>query len=100
MLFADAPPTETVTVSVTPAAPASFRERVKGYATRAGQTATTYASKAERIIDAPVYDAAAVLGVDVIWLGGIVFTLKILTMGLAMEFRRPVCCPSCPVASP
>lgn len=91
MLYAAADPAAPV--------PPSFRERVKGYATRAGQTATTYASKAERIIDAPVYDAAAVLGVDVIWLGGIVFTLKIVTMGLAMEFRRrPECCPvRCPV---
>lgn len=95
MLFAaDAPPAETITVSVTPD---SFRERVKGYATRAGQTATTYASKAERIIDAPVYDAAAVLGVDVIWLGGVLFALKIVTMGLAMEFRKPMtCCPAHP----
>lgn len=92
MLHAAAPPAETVTVSVTPAP--SFRERVKGYATRAGQTATTYASKAERIIDAPVYDAAAVLGVDVIWLGGILLSLKIMATGLAMEFKKPAeCCP-------
>lgn len=94
MLFADAPSTETVTISVTPSAPLSLRERVRGYATRAGQAATTYASKAERIIDAPVYDAAAVLGVDVIWLGGLILTIKIVSMGLVMEFKkRPACCP-------
>lgn len=77
----------------TPAAPAvappqSFSDRARGYA-----------SKAERIIDAPVYDAAGVLGVDVIWLGGVVLALKIISMGVYWEFfKQPpgACCPVCP----
>jgi hypothetical protein len=55
---------------------------------RARNVITVYAPKAERIIDAPVYDAAAVLGVDVIWLGGVLITLKIISMGVWWEFFR------------
>lgn len=85
MLFADAPAAASA-----PAPPPSFTSRV-----------TSYASKAERLIDAPVYDVAAVLGVDVIWLGGVLFAVKIILTGLAMEFRQPdAACAICPVLEP
>lgn len=92
MLFADAPATASV-----PAPSPTFSTRV----TAAAGRAKDYASKAERIINAPVYDAAAVLGVDVIWLGGVLFALKIVITGLVMEFRKPeAVCAICPVPEP
>ena len=92
MLFADAPDAVSA-----PAPAASISSRVSTYATRARD----YAGKATRIINAPVYDAAAVLGVDVIWLGGVLLAMKIILTGLAMEFRKPPeACAICPASPP
>ena len=65
---------------------------------RAKNVITVYAPKAERIIDAPTYDAAAVLGVDVVWLGGVLITLKLISMGVWWEFfkKKDGSC-SCPL---
>jgi hypothetical protein len=67
-----------------PAAPAPPPSIVE----RARNVVTVYAPKAERIIDAPVYDTAAILGVDVIWLGGVLIALKLIGMGVWWEFFR------------
>ena len=80
MLYA-ADTSATTPAAPSPAAPPGFVERAKN-------VFAVYAPKAERIIDAPVYDTAAVLGVDVIWLGGVLITLKLISMGLWWEFFR------------
>ena len=79
MHFTDAPPASAP--SPAPPAPPSLVERAKN-------VITVYAPKAERIIDAPVYDSAAVLGVDVVWLGGVLLTVKLIGMGVWWEFFR------------
>lgn len=96
MLYA-APDTSATPAPTTVPAPPGFIERVKGYASGAKQFVTVYAPKAERIIDAPVYDASAALGVDVIWLGGVLITLKLISMGLYWEFFRGKGTCSCPL---
>lgn len=52
------------------------------------QKAQDYAGEFEEIIDAPVIDAAAVIGVEAAWLGGMLFALKILSSGFWLEFER------------
>lgn len=52
------------------------------------ERAQTYAGDVATVVDWPTTDAAAVIGVDAIWLGGILLGLKIVATGLWYEFRR------------
>lgn len=47
-----------------------------------------YAAKFEEIIDAPVDDTAAIIGVDTAWLGAFLLGLKFLASGFAIAFRE------------
>jgi len=49
-------------------------------------TFVDYAQQAEELIDAPIYDLAAILAVDATWLGGLVLITKAVVTGLVMEF--------------
>lgn len=71
----------TAPPAAAPAPPPSAWARVKGYA---GQAAEIY--------DAPVDDLAAVIGVNTIWLAGLLVSLKFLTSGLWM-MTHPRGCP-------
>ena len=48
-----------------------------------------YGSQVEELVDAPVDDLAAVIGVDVLWLGGLVLGIKFLASGLLMLNPKP-----------
>ena len=73
----------------TPSAPAaSAPVPAPTFVERAKNVFEVYAPKAERIIDAPVYDASAVLGVDVIWLGSVLLVVKLIGMGIWWEFFK------------
>lgn len=47
-----------------------------------------YAGDVEEIIDTPVIDAAAVIGVQVAWLGAMLLGIKFLWTGLWYEFKK------------
>lgn len=47
-----------------------------------------YAGTAADIVDMPVIDAAAVIGVEAAWLGGILLGVKFLWLGLWNEFKK------------
>lgn len=47
---------------------------------------TGAAAKVEEVINWPVDDAAAVIGVDTVWLAGILLATKFLAAGLYKEF--------------
>jgi hypothetical protein len=67
-------------IGQTPVPAPSTWEKVKGYA-----------GEFEDIANAPIDDAAAVIGVDTIWLGGFLLSLKFLLSGLWMLKRREDC---------
>lgn len=83
-------------VPATPSAPVA---PAPSFAARAKNVFEVYAPKAERIIDAPIYDTASVLGVDVIWLGGVMIALKLIGMGVWWEFFKHSKC-ACPIPAP
>ncbi|MBV8722258.1 MAG: hypothetical protein JO277_08920 [Candidatus Eremiobacteraeota bacterium] len=62
-------------------------------ATAAPAAATTwdkikaYASDVEDLYDAPVVDAAAVIGVEATWLTGFLLALKLVATGAAMAYQ-------------
>lgn len=47
-----------------------------------------YAGDFEQIIDAPVYDAAAVIGVEAAWLSGLLLGIKALSIGFGMILKK------------
>lgn len=67
------------TTEPAPTEPPSLWDRVK-----------YWAGRAEHVVDAPVEDLAAVIGVSTIWLGGVLLGLKMLTTGLVLMRRCPV----------
>ena len=52
----------------------------------AWERAQTYAGNVEDVIDWPIDDAAAVIGVETAWLAGMLLAMKILAAGLYKEF--------------
>lgn len=65
-------------MAVVPAVPNSWWDDVKDYAAEA----VDVAKSAERIVDAPEYDLAAALGIDVAWIMGTLFGAKVLWLGV------------------
>ncbi len=45
-----------------------------------------YAGRVETVVEWPTDDAAAVLGVETVWLAGMLLSVKLLTVGLYKEF--------------
>lgn len=71
-------------MAVVPAVPESWWDEVQDYASRA----VDVAAKIEKVVDAPEYDLAAVLNVDVAWIMGTLFGVKVLWAGFAFLSRR------------
>jgi hypothetical protein len=57
-------------------------------AEKAGQYALTTGEKVFDVTSLPEEDLAADIGVDFIWLTGLLVTLKMLGIGLYNEFKR------------
>lgn len=57
-------------------------------ATALVQRIEDYAGRIERVVDAPVDDAAAVLAIDAALLGGLLLGVKLLAWGLWYEFHQ------------
>ncbi len=58
----------------------------------AWERAKAGAGKVTEVLDWPVEDAAAVIGVETAWLAGLMLAVKFLSMGLYKEFfAEPRC---------